>query len=43
MKEVDDLDLKAEIERISKKIDEIVQQVEKLDPVRKEKQEQERE
>jgi len=34
MKEIDDLDFKAEIDRISKKIDEIVQQVEKFDPVR---------
>lgn len=32
MKEVDDLDLKAEIDQISQRIDAIVQQVEKLDP-----------
>jgi len=37
MKEIDDMDLKAEIDRISKKIDEIVHQVEKLDPANKEK------
>jgi hypothetical protein len=32
MNDIDDLDLKAEIEQISKRIDKIVQQVEKLDP-----------
>lgn len=36
MKEVDDLDLKAEIDQISKRIDTIVQQMEKLDPAAKE-------
>ena len=36
MQDIDDLDLKAEIDQISKKIDTIVQQVEKLDPARKE-------
>lgn len=41
MKDIDDLDLKAEIDQISKRIDAIVQQVEKLDPARKQKQESE--
>jgi hypothetical protein len=35
MKEIDDQELKAEIDRIGKKIDQIIEQVEKLDPVRK--------
>ncbi|MDA8140553.1 MAG: hypothetical protein M0036_18060 [Desulfobacteraceae bacterium] len=36
MNEIDDLELKAEIDQISKRIDAIVQQVEKLDPAAKE-------
>lgn len=36
MKEVDDLDLKMEIDQISKRIDAIVQQMEKFDPNSKE-------
>ncbi len=36
MKDVDDLELKAEIDQISKKIDAIIEKVEKLDPSRKE-------
>jgi len=36
MNEIDDLDIKAEIDQISKKIDAIVQQVEKLNPDGKE-------
>ena len=35
MKDVDDRDLKKEIDQISRRIDEIVQQVEDLDPARK--------
>lgn len=37
MKEVDDLELKAEIDQIAKKIDTILQNVEKLDPDRTDK------
>lgn len=36
MKEIDDLDLKSEIDQISKKIDAIVQKFEELAPVRTE-------
>jgi len=36
MKDIDDQDLKNEIDQISKRIDTIVQQVEKLDPAKKE-------
>ena len=36
MREIDDQDLKNEIDQISKRIDAIVQQVEKLDPAKKE-------
>jgi hypothetical protein len=36
MKEIDDLELKAEIDQISRKIDAIVQKFEDLAPVRKE-------
>ena len=36
MREIDDLELKAEIDRISKKIDAIVQQFEEFAPVSKE-------
>ena len=36
MKELDDLDLKSEIDQISKKIDAIVQQFEEFAPVRPE-------
>lgn len=36
MKEIDDLDLKAEIDEISKKIDSIVQNIEALDPQKNE-------
>lgn len=43
MKEVDDLDLKAEIDQISKRIDAIVQQVEKLDPDPKDQPENDKE
>jgi hypothetical protein len=41
MKDIDDIDLKAEIDQISKKIDTIVQQVEKMDPARQDKEEPE--
>lgn len=43
MKEIDELDLKAEIDQIAKRIDAIVQQVEKFDPAVKENQETEQE
>jgi|GEM_PF-1358784 len=43
MKDIDDLDLKEEIDRISKRIDAIVQQVEQKDPARKENKAPERE
>ena len=36
MREIDDRDLKSEIDQISERIDAIVQQVEKLDPARAE-------
>ena len=36
MKEVDELDLKAEIDEISKKIDTIVQNIDRMDPTKKE-------
>lgn len=36
MKEMDDLELKAEIDQISKKIDAIVQKFEELEPARSE-------
>ena len=36
MREIEDRDLKSEIDQISERIDAIVQQVEKLDPARKE-------
>ena len=36
MKDIDDRDLKSEIDQIPQRIDAIVQQVEKLDPARKE-------
>jgi len=36
MNDIDDNDLKSEIDQISQRIDAIVQQVEKLDPARKE-------
>ncbi|MBI5062901.1 MAG: hypothetical protein HZB87_05415 [Desulfatitalea sp.] len=36
MKEIEDLDLKTEIDQISKKIDAIVQRFEELAPIRKE-------
>lgn len=36
MKEVDELELKAEIDEISKKIDNIVQNIDRLDPTKKE-------
>lgn len=36
MKELDDLDIKAEIDEISKKIDAIVQNIENLDPNKQE-------
>lgn len=36
MKEVDELELKAEIDEISKKIDTIVQNIDRLDPTKKE-------
>ncbi len=36
MREIEDRDLKSEIDQISKRIDAIVQQMEKLDPARKE-------
>lgn len=36
MRDVDDLDLKAEIDQISKKIDAIIENVERLDPARRE-------
>jgi hypothetical protein len=39
MKNTDDIDLKAEIDQISKRIDAIVQQVEKMDPARKDREE----
>ena len=42
MKEIDDLDLKAEIDQISKKIDTIIQKVENLDPHRTDKSDDER-
>ncbi|MBR9979897.1 MAG: hypothetical protein KFF50_02610 [Desulfatitalea sp.] len=35
MEDVDEMDLKAEIDRISQKIDAIVETVERLDPARK--------
>jgi hypothetical protein len=37
MREIDDQDLKAEIDEISKKIDSIIQKVDHLDPAHKEK------
>ena len=40
MKETDDHDLKSEIDQISKRIDAIVQQVEKLDPALKDEEDQ---
>ena len=36
MKEVDDLDIKAEIDEIAKKIDAIIQNIENLDPNKQE-------
>lgn len=36
MNEIDDLDLKAEIDEISKKIDSIVRRIEQVDPNRQE-------
>ena len=36
MKEVDELELKAEIDEISKKIDTIVQNIDRMDPTKKE-------
>ena len=36
MKEVDDLDIKAEIDEIAKKIDTIIQNIEHLDPNKQE-------
>lgn len=36
MEDVNDMDLKAEIDRIAQKIDTIIETVEKLDPARKE-------
>jgi hypothetical protein len=36
MKEVDDLDIKAEIDEIAKKIDAIIQNIEHLDPNKQE-------
>jgi len=36
MREIEDRDLKSEIDQISERIDAIVQQVEKLDPAKKE-------
>jgi hypothetical protein len=36
MKEVDELELKAEIDEISKKIDTIIQNIDRLDPTKKE-------
>lgn len=36
MKEMDELELKAEIDEISKKIDTIVQTIERLDPTKEE-------
>jgi hypothetical protein len=36
MRDVDDLDLKAEIDQISKKIDAIIENVERMDPARRE-------
>ena len=36
MNEIDDLDIKAEIDEISKKIDSIVRRIEQLDPDRQE-------
>jgi hypothetical protein len=36
MKEVDELELKAEIDEISKKIDTIVQNIDRLDPTKQE-------
>lgn len=43
MKEIDELDLKAEIDQIAKRIDAIVQQVERFDPTVKENQETDQE
>lgn len=36
MKEVDELELKAEIDEISKKIDTIIQNIDRLDPTQEE-------
>ncbi len=36
MKEMDDLDIKAEIDEISKKIDAIIQNIDNLDPNKQE-------
>lgn len=41
MKDLDDLDLKAEIDEIAKKIDTIIQQVDHLDPTRQDAPDQE--
>lgn len=41
MRDIDDSDLKSEIDQISERIDAIVQQVEKLDPARREEADQE--
>jgi hypothetical protein len=41
MKDIDDRDLKSEIDQISKRIDAIVQEMEKLDPARKKEADQE--
>lgn len=41
MRDIDDRDLKSEIDQISERIDAIVQQVEKLDPARNEEADQE--
>lgn len=37
MKDIEDLDIKAEIDQITKRIDAIIQQVEQLDPAKDEK------
>ena len=39
MKEMDDLDIKAEIDEISRKIDSIVQRIERMDPNRQDPEE----
>ena len=39
MKEADELELKAEIDQISKKIDAIVQNIDRMDPTKKDSEE----